>query len=166
MIPTLVSPNRVCLIIGAGAGIGGHVAKRFARDGYHVCLARRTGQAALDALVAEISSSGGRASGHLLNVVQERTIEDLVALIESTIGQIAVAVYNIGAQIGDRPLQATTLKMFEQGWRMATFGLFRLATTLIPLMEARGTGALLVTSATAALRGNAGQISHASAMVT
>ena len=28
----------VCLIIGAGAGIGGHVAKRFARGGYHAAL--------------------------------------------------------------------------------------------------------------------------------
>ena len=31
----------VCLIIGAGAGIGGHVGKRFAREGYHVVLCRR-----------------------------------------------------------------------------------------------------------------------------
>ena len=32
----------VCLVIGAGAGIGGNVAKRFARDGYHACLCRRS----------------------------------------------------------------------------------------------------------------------------
>ncbi|MCI0636056.1 MAG: short-chain dehydrogenase, partial [Actinobacteria bacterium] len=25
----------VCLVIGAGAGVGGHVGKRFAREGYH-----------------------------------------------------------------------------------------------------------------------------------
>ena len=32
--------DSVCLIIGAGAGIGGHVAKRFAKGGYHaVCAA-------------------------------------------------------------------------------------------------------------------------------
>ena len=47
---------------------------------------------------------------------------------------------------------------------MATFGLFRLAQALFPLMEARGSGSLLVTSATAAVRGNAGQHSHAAAM--
>ncbi len=35
----------VCLVLGAGAGIGGHVAKRFAREGYHACLARRTSTA-------------------------------------------------------------------------------------------------------------------------
>jgi NAD(P)-dependent dehydrogenase (short-subunit alcohol dehydrogenase family) len=47
---------------------------------------------------------------------------------------------------------------------MATFGLFRMARAVLPLMEARGHGTLLVTSATAAMRGNAGQHSHAAAM--
>ncbi len=31
----------VCLVIGAGAGIGGNVARRFAQEGYHACLCRR-----------------------------------------------------------------------------------------------------------------------------
>jgi NAD(P)-dependent dehydrogenase (short-subunit alcohol dehydrogenase family) len=47
---------------------------------------------------------------------------------------------------------------------MGTFGLFRVAKALFPLMEKRGKGAVLVTSATAAVRGNAGQHSHAAAM--
>ncbi len=154
----------VCLIVGAGAGIGGHVAKRFAREGYHACLARRSDRAGLDRLVAEIDADGGSASGHMLNVVEEGSIEQLVTHIEAEIGPISVAVYNLGAQIGDRGLSSTTLKAFEIGWRMATFGLFRLAQVLFPHMEQRGKGVLLVTSATAAMRGNAGQHSHAAAM--
>ena len=58
----------------------------------------------------------------------------------------------------------TSLKAFEMGWRLATFGLFRLAQAVVPHMEARGKGTILVTSATAAVRGNAGQHSHAAAM--
>lgn len=154
----------VCLILGAGAGIGGHVAKRFAREGYHACLARRSDKAGLDKLVAEMEAEGGTASGFMLNAVEEGSIEQLVTHIESDIGPIAVAVFNLGAQIGDRGLASTTLKQFEMGWRMATFGLFRLAQVLFPHMEQRGKGCLLVTSATAAMRGNAGQHSHASAM--
>ena len=154
----------VCLILGAGAGIGGHVAKRFALEGYHACLARRSDQAGLDKLVAEIKAAGGSASGHLLNAVEEGSIEQLVTSIEDHVGPIGVAVFNLGAQIGDRGLASTTLKQFEMGWRLATFGLFRLAQVLFPYMERRGKGVLLVTSATAAMRGNAGQHSHAAAM--
>jgi len=154
----------VCLVIGAGAGIGGHVAKRFARAGYHACLCRRTDQAGLDKIVREIKNEGGSASGFMLNAIEDNSIEELVATIEADIGVIEVAVYNLGAQIGDRALKDTSYKAFEMGWRLATFGLFRLATAVCPAMAERGTGTLLVTSATAAVRGNAGQHSHAAAM--
>jgi len=154
----------VCLVIGAGAGIGGHVAKRFAREGYHACLCRRTDQTGLDKIVREIKNEGGSASGFMLNAIEDNSIEELVATIEADIGVIEVAVYNLGAQIGDRALKDTSYKAFEMGWRLATFGLFRLATAVCPAMAERGTGTLLVTSATAAVRGNAGQHSHAAAM--
>lgn len=154
----------VCLVIGAGAGIGGNVAKRFAREGYHACLARRSDKDGLDKMVAAIEAEGGSATGLIVNAADENSIEQLVTHIEANIGPIAVAVFNLGAQIGDRGLASTTPKAFEMGWRLATFGLFRLARVLFPYMEERGKGVLLVTSATAAVRGNAGQHSHAAAM--
>ena len=61
-------------------------------------------------------------------------------------------------------LKETSYKEFEIGWRVATFGLFRTAQVLCPLMENRGKGTILVTSATAAMRGNSTQHSHAAAM--
>lgn len=154
----------VCLIIGAGAGIGGNVGKRFAAEGFHSVLCRRSDQQGLDLLVEEIKADGNDASGFLLNAVEPDAIENMVALVEKDIGPIEVMVYNLGAQIGDRALADTSCKAFEMGWRIATLGLFRVASSLCPLMEKRGTGTILVTSATAAVRGNAGQHSHGAAM--
>lgn len=154
----------VCLVVGAGAGIGGTVGKRFADAGYHAVLCRRSDQQGLGKLVDDITTAGGSASGFLLNAVEPDSIENMVASIEADIGPIEVVLFNLGAQIGDRLLQDTTYKAFEMGWRMATFGLFRLASTVCPLMEGRGKGVILVTSATAAVRGNKGQHSHAAAM--
>ncbi len=154
----------VCLIIGAGAGIGGHVGKRFAKAGYHAVLCRRTHADGLKQLVDDIESKGGSASGYLLNVVEADSLEERIASIEADIGPIEVAVFNLGAQIGNRSLEETTYKQFEIGWRLATYSLFRLASTVCPLMEARGGGTILVTSSTAAVRGNRGQHSHAAAM--
>ena len=154
----------VCLVIGAGAGIGGTVGTRFAAEGYHAVLCRRTDQAGLDSLVQGIESAGGSASGFLLNAVDDDSIEERIHAIEKDIGGIDVVVFNLGAQIGDRSLANTTYKAFEMGWRMATFALFRTASAVCPYMEDRGKGTILVTSATAAVRGNAGQHSHAAAM--
>ena len=143
----------VCLVIGAGAGIGGTVGKRFAQEGYHAALCRRTDQDGLNTLVESIESEGGSASGFLLNAVEADGIEERVAAVEADIGPIEVVVFNLGAQIGDRALADTTYKAFEIGWRMATFALFRAASTVCPLMEERGKGTILVTSATAAMGG-------------
>ncbi len=154
----------VCLVMGAGAGIGGTVGKRFAREGYHAVLCRRTDQEGLDRLVGDIEGDGGSASGVLLNAVEPDAIEECIADVEANVGPIEVVVFNLGAQIGDRSLRDTSYKAFEMGWRMATFGLFRVASSVCPLMEKRGKGTILVTSATSAVRGNAGQHSHAAAM--
>ena len=154
----------VCLIIGAGAGIGGNVAKKFSKEGYHVALCRRSEENALNEMVDNIKSQGGSASGYILNAVKEDTIEDVIATIEKDEGPIEVAVFNLGAQVGDRFLKDTSYKTFELGWRMATFALFRMASMVCPLMEERGKGTILVTSSTASVRGNRGQHSHAAAM--
>lgn len=154
----------VCLIIGAGAGIGGNVGRRFAHEGYHAVLCRRSDQQGLDELVEGIQAEGQDATGFLLNAVEADAIESTIDRVERDIGPIEVVVYNLGAQIGNRTLANTSYKAFEMGWRMATLGLFRLASSVLPLMEKRGSGTLLVTSATAAVRGNAGQHSHAAAM--
>ena len=92
----------VCLVIGAGAGIGGNVAKKFASEGYHSVLCRRTDQEGLDKMVSEIESSGGSASGYLLNAVDENSIEERITEVEKDVGGIDTVIFNLGAQIGDR----------------------------------------------------------------
>ena len=119
----------VCMVIGAGAGIGGNVGKRFAREGYHAVLCRRSDEQGLRALVEEIEAEGGSASGYLLDAVKPDTIESRVEAVEKELGPIEVAIFNLGAQIGDRALADTSYKAFELGWRLATFGLFRLFQT-------------------------------------
>ena len=154
----------VCLVLGAGAGIGGTVGARFAEAGYHAVLCRRSDAAGLDNLVQGIKGAGGEATGFLMNAVDPDSIEGRVKDVEANIGPIDTIVYNLGAQIGSRALKDTSYTAFERGWRMATFGLFRVAQAAFPAMLARGRGNLLVTSATAAVRGNQGQHSHAAAM--
>ena len=160
----MTKAEKAMLVIGAGAGIGGQVARRFAREGYHAVLARRSDGEGLESLVGQVVDAGGSASGVLLDASEDGSIEELVERTERDIGPIACALYNLGAQIGNRTLEDTPHRTFELGWRLGCFGLFRLAHVLLPRMAKRGGGTLLVTSATAAVRGNSGQHSHAAAM--
>ena len=99
-----------------------------------------------------------------MNTVLTEMPQNLIEKVEGSIGPISVAVFNLGSQIGNRSLSGTSDKAFERGWRMATLALFRTAKKLFPYMEKRGGGTLLVTSSTAAVRGNKGQHSHAASM--
>ncbi|MHA7819890.1 MAG: SDR family oxidoreductase [Erythrobacter sp.] len=159
----------VFLVIGAGAGIGGNAAARFAAGGYHAVLARRSDEDGLARLVSGIEAEGGSASGTLLNAAEDGSIEELVDRTERDVGPIRAALYNLGAQIGNRKLHDTPHRTFELGWRLGCYGVFRLAHAMFPAMVERAKngsphGSLLVTSATSAVRGNAGQHSHAAAM--
>ena len=57
-----MSTSKVCLVIGAGDATGGAVAKRFAREGFTVCVTRRTLEK-LQPLLDQIHQSGGVAFG-------------------------------------------------------------------------------------------------------
>ena len=81
--------QKICLVIGAGAGIGGNTAHRFASEGYHIALCRRSNKDGLDAMVKSIENKGGSASGYILNAVKEDSIEDVINEIESGSGPIA-----------------------------------------------------------------------------
>ena len=78
--------KKVCLVIGAGAGIGANVAKKFAVSGYHSVLSRRTSQEGLDIAIKNIEEDGGSATGFLVNAIQENSIENLIEKVEENIG--------------------------------------------------------------------------------
>ena len=154
----------VCLVMGAGAGIGGTTARRFAGEGYHAVLCRRSDKAGLDRMVHAIRDEGRQATGFIVNAVEDDAIETLIEDVERDLGPIEVVVFNLGAQTGNHSLSGTSLRDFEIGWRLATYSLFRTARAVLPRMVDRGAGTLIVTSSTAAMRGASGQSSHSSAM--
>ncbi len=156
--------KKVCLVLGAGRGIGATVAEKFALEGMHSHLCRRTDEAALQESIEHIQKQGGSASGELLNAIEDGAIENLVDSVEKNVGPVEVLIHNLGAQSGMKLLDQTSLKEFEWAWKIANLSLFRAAKVLCPLMSARGSGTVIATSATAAMRGNKNQHSHASAM--
>jgi len=144
----------VVLVIGAGVATGGAVAKRFAREGYIACVARRKLDK-LEDLVAEIEAEGGQARAFAVDSTQEGQVVDLIAEIERDVGPIEVAVYN--AAIGARhSIAEFPSEDYERVWRVNCFGAFVMGREVSKRMLERGRGTILFTGATAALRGRAG----------
>ena len=118
----------VCLVLGAGAGIGGTVAAKFASEGYHSYLCRRSDQEGLDKLIKGIEDAGGSASGSLMNAIEEDALEEVITKVESDVGPIEVLVYNLGAQTGMKSLVKLPIKNLngDGEWQVSDFsGLLR-----------------------------------------
>lgn len=145
---------KVCCVIGAGDATGSSVARRFAKEGYMVCAARRT-EAALAPLVESIQAAGGRAQGFALDARREEAVARFIDHIESSIGPIEVMVFNVGGNVRFPILETTTQKYFKV-WEMCAMAGFMAGREAARVMVPRGRGTILFTGATASLRGAAG----------
>ncbi len=148
---TATSP--VALVIGAGDATGGAIARRFARAGLYACVTRRSADK-LAPLVARIEAEGGRARGYAADARKEEEDVALVEDIERDIGPIEVLVFNIGANVPCSILEETARKYYKI-WEMACFAGFLSAREVAKRMVARGRGTILLTGATASMRGAA-----------
>jgi NAD(P)-dependent dehydrogenase (short-subunit alcohol dehydrogenase family) len=155
--------NKTCLVIGAGDGVGGAVAKAFARDGLKTIVTRRQRHLdQLEQLATEIRADGGNA--HAFGV-DARSEEETVALfdkIEREIGPLDVVVFNIGANVRFG-ITDTSARVFTKVWEMACFAGFLAGREAAKAMLPRGRGTILFTGATASLRGRAGFAAFAAA---
>ena len=114
--------NKVALIVGAGDSLGSSIARVFANDGFTVVVARRNGDK-LSGLAEEIKKNGGQCFFYSLDARKEDDVINLINKIENEIGEILVAVYNIGANIRYGILETTSRKYYKV-WEMAAFGAF------------------------------------------
>jgi NAD(P)-dependent dehydrogenase (short-subunit alcohol dehydrogenase family) len=141
-------------VIGAGDATGSAVARRFAREGYTVCAARRT-EGALKPLVDQISAAGGRAIAFGLDARREDQVTAFFNRIEAEVGPVEVLVFNVGGNVRFPILETTSQKYFKV-WEMCAMAGFLAGREAARIMLPRGRGTLLFTGATASLRGAAG----------
>lgn len=134
------------LVVGVGPGLGSAAAKRLAADGYRVALAARNA----DNLSALSAETGGLAVA--MDATDPSSVEAGIAQVERALGEIHAVVWNVGGGVfGD--LEQVNIEALELAFNTNTRGLFVLAKRLLPAMAARDDGALIITGATASLRG-------------
>lgn len=137
--------NKVALVTGASSGIGYATAKLFAREGAKIVVAARR-QAALDALVAEITQAGGHAVALAGNVQDAAYAKALVDLAQARFGGLDVAFNNAGTMGEMGATLDVPLSEWEDTLRTNLTSAFLGAKYQIPAMLERGGGSLIFTS--------------------
>jgi len=153
--------NRVALLVGAGDAIGAAVARRFARGGYKVCVARREA-AKSQGLLDEAKAAGQDIRAFSVDARNEAEVQGLFARVEAEVGPLDVCLFNAGSNV-NKPVLETTEKLFFKAWELACYAGFLVGREAARHMVPRGRGSILFTGATASIRGSSGFAAFAAA---
>jgi len=144
--------------VGASAGLGAALVRRYAKGGLAVAVTGRTRER-VEAVAAEVRAAGGIAHALAGDVTNESQIDALAREVAG-LGDLQAAVFN-AAGAARAPTLELSAEQFEQAWRVSTFGGFLFGRAALSVLLANagsldgpaGRGSLLFTGATASLRG-------------
>jgi NAD(P)-dependent dehydrogenase (short-subunit alcohol dehydrogenase family) len=142
------------VIIGVGPleGLGAQLCQRFAQMGMHVFVAGRT-KKSLQKVVELIESEGGKATASVTDTGDEKQVCKLFSQASSN-ESLALAIYNVGNSTPGKILDMDA-DYFVNSWRSGCFGGFLFAREAARYMTKNNEGAILITGASASLRGRA-----------
>ena len=143
-----MSASKVAVVVGVGPGNGSALARKFSAEGFAVALLARS----TDYTEALSKTLDGESLALSCDVTDEAQIIGAFSEIEAQLGPIDVLLYNAGSGTWVGPREAT-LPQLEQSWRVNAAGLLLCAQQVMDGMVERGHGTILVTGATASLRG-------------
>jgi NAD(P)-dependent dehydrogenase (short-subunit alcohol dehydrogenase family) len=144
---------KVAVVLGVGPGLGATVARRFARGGFAVGLMAR-GEESLAAAREEVEALGETALAVTADATDAASVASSFDRVREELGEPEVFVYNAGAfQMGG--ILELSPEQFDDCFRANCSGAFYGAQQVLPAMVERERGTIILTGATAALRGSA-----------
>ena len=150
--------GRKALVTGGTRGIGAAVARLLAQVGATVCVGYRSRAAEAEAMVAELTRSGVRATSHAADIGTPAGAESLVAHAAKTLGGLDILVHSAGIWPSD---EVPVHQMSDERWARtmrenvdATFYVCRAAVRTM-LSQGSGHGRVVLIDSTAGQRGEA-----------
>jgi NAD(P)-dependent dehydrogenase (short-subunit alcohol dehydrogenase family) len=140
------SRYRSALIVGTGPGLSASLARLFAKHGLTVAVAARQ----TDKLVALAAETG--ASVHRCNAAEPADVAALFAAVEANGEAPDVVVYNASARLR-APLVELAPEDVKRAIEVSAFGAFLVSQQAARRMLSKGHGAILLTGATAGVKG-------------
>jgi NAD(P)-dependent dehydrogenase (short-subunit alcohol dehydrogenase family) len=143
--------GKVCIVTGAGQGIGAGIARRFVAEGATVVAAQRSAEAG-ERLVAELTAAGGTASCIPTDITQEGEVEHMVATTKARHGGIDVLCNNAGVGLL-RSVTESTEAEYSFVMDVNVKGTFLCCKHAIPAIAERGGGAVVNVASVASFVG-------------
>lgn len=153
--------KQTAAIIGAGGGLGASLMRRCAAEGLHTVGFKRD-PATLAKVVASIMAAGGSAGAEALDATQPTQTEQALALLEQRSGPLELMVFNVAALARMPILEQPVHEFRDMLERVAVAGYASIQAAL-RLMVPRKRGTILITGATASIKGSAGFSAFAAA---
>ncbi len=133
--------GKVCVVTGAGSGIGEETAKRFAAAGAMVAVLDRDAPSA-GRVAAEIVASGGRAVGLVVDVADPETVRETAAKVELMLGPCSILVNNAGVQFPEA-LLTMDLGKWKRALDVNLTGALVCSQHFVPHMIGQGAGSIV-----------------------
>ena len=147
---------KVCLITGAGSGIGQASARLFAQEGARVVVA----DIDLDAARKTVADIGDAAVAERVDVTSPQDTVDLAARAVARFGRIDVLFNNAGiAGVGD--VLETEPELFDRVMTVNVRGVYLMTRAVVPHMIERRSGSIINMSSCIAEIGLARRVSYA-----
>ena len=142
--------GKVAIVTGGAAGIGLATAVRFVQEGAKVLLVDIAEQM-LQKAAATLDSA--MISTLVADVTQPDEVEGYVKTAVSRYGGIDILINNAGIEGDVVPTQDYSIEMFDKVMAVNVRGVWLGMKYVIPQMERRGGGSIVITSSIAGVRG-------------
>jgi NAD(P)-dependent dehydrogenase (short-subunit alcohol dehydrogenase family) len=144
-----MSDKPIAIVTGVGPGTGSAIVRRFAAEGFRVIAMARSPDR-IRALEAELIDTHAM----ICDVSSESEVRDAIANIRQSYGSPNVLIYNaVGGGWGT--FLEIEPKMLDRNFQVNVMGLLYLAREVAPDMIKAGSGTIIVTGNTSAIRGKA-----------
>lgn len=136
--------EKTALVLGAGGGLGGAIARSLAREGAKVAVADINDEAARN-VERQIGDSGGTAVALPWDLADLAAIEPNIAKIEAHVGGIDILVNNTG---GPPPTAALgqAQELWNKNFQMMVASVIAITDRVVPGMKSRKWGRVITSA--------------------
>ncbi len=134
----------MALVLGAGGGLGGAIARTLGREGARIAAAD-IDAGAVERTAADIRGSGGTAMALAFDLARLDAIGEKVAAIEAQLGPVDILINNTGGP-PPTPAAGQDPALWTQHFRAMVLSVIAITDRVLPSMRARKWGRIITST--------------------